>query len=199
MAHGIAGPLALLSLAKRRGTTVPGHTDAIHRICAWLDTWRRDHPSGPWWPQWVTPEDLHRQQPAQPGPLRPSWCYGTPGIARAQQLAALATGDTDRRHMAEHALLSCLTHPEQLARITDGGLCHGASGLFQTTYRAAADAATPTLAARLPRLQALLRHHTPAADDPSLLQGAAGHALAQHTATTGTAPASGWDACLLLT
>lgn len=101
--------------------------------------------------------------------------------------------------MAEHALLSCLTHPEQLARITDGGLCHGASGLFQTTYRAAADAATPTLAARLPRLQALLRHHTPAADDPSLLQGAAGHALAQHTATTGTAPASGWDACLLLT
>ncbi|HEV3157369.1 MAG TPA: lanthionine synthetase C family protein, partial [Candidatus Baltobacteraceae bacterium] len=54
MAHGISGPLALLSLAKCHGITVDGQSDAIERICVWLDTWRQDGDRGWWWPQWVT-------------------------------------------------------------------------------------------------------------------------------------------------
>ncbi|MGH3622096.1 MAG: lanthionine synthetase LanC family protein, partial [Sciscionella sp.] len=68
------------------------------------------------------------------GPLQPSWCYGTPGIARAQQLAALATGDTRRRHTAETALLGCLHDPNQLARIIDPGLCHGGSAAHHLAH-----------------------------------------------------------------
>lgn len=54
MSHGIAAPLALLSLAVLRGIVVEGHTDAIGRICAWLDAWQQEHPCGPWWPGFVT-------------------------------------------------------------------------------------------------------------------------------------------------
>ncbi len=48
MAHGIAGPLALMALSMRRGITVEGHSAAIDRICQWLDAWRQEGPAGPW-------------------------------------------------------------------------------------------------------------------------------------------------------
>jgi class I lanthipeptide synthase len=75
MAHGIAGPLALLSLAMRRGIMADGQVTAIKRICAWLDAWRQEHPRGPWWPETITLQENRLGQPKQTGPLRPSWCY----------------------------------------------------------------------------------------------------------------------------
>src|SRR5262245_45754481 len=44
MAHGAAGLLALLALAARQGYHIDGHTEAIGRLCAWFDQWRRDSP-----------------------------------------------------------------------------------------------------------------------------------------------------------
>ena len=70
-----------------------GHAEAIAIICAWLDTWQHDGSSGPWWPQWIARDQLRTGRPRRHGPLRPSWCYGTPGITRAQQLAAIAAED----------------------------------------------------------------------------------------------------------
>jgi hypothetical protein len=200
IAHGIGGPLALLAQALRRGITVGGHADAVARICAWLDAWRQDAEAGPWWPQWVTHADLRAGRPSQTGPARPSWCYGTPGLARAQQLAGIATGDAGRRRMAEHALAGCVSDPAQLARISGTGLCHGWAGLHQTVYRAARDALTPVLGVRLPHLTDLLtRHaHTGHGRDTGLLDGDAGLALAMHAAACPAPPISGWDACLLI-
>ena len=199
MSHGIAGPLALLSLALRRSVVVDGHTDAITRICTWLHTWQQEHPGGPWWPGIITVDDVHNGHVQQSSPPRPSWCYGTPGLARAQQLAGLATGDPARRHTAEIAMLGCLRDPVQLARIIDSGLCHGVAGVFQTAWRIAADAHTQDIAAELPRLSArLLTQFRCAPETPEFLDGRAGLALALHTAGTDTAPLTGWDACLLL-
>ncbi|MBT8228018.1 MAG: lanthionine synthetase C family protein [Dactylosporangium sp.] len=199
MAHGIGGPLALLSLAMRHGVIVDGQTEAIGRICDWLDVWRQDHDHGPWWPEWVTPSEVDRQRLRRPGPGRPSWCYGTPGLARAQQLAGLATGDTARQHLAETALLGCLTNPHQSAQIPDTSLCHGTAGLLQTAWRIAAEAQTTDIAARLPGLlDRLVNHRLPSADI-GFLEGTAGLALALHTIAADAAPLSGWDACLLLT
>ncbi len=197
MAHGISSVLALLSLAMLRGVTVGGHTEAIDRICAWLDTWRQETPSGVWWPQWITLAEHRTRTVTQPGPPRPSWCYGTPGLARAQQLAALALRDTARQHLAEHALLECLSDPHQLDKITDPGLCHGAAGLLHTVQRVAHDAQTDGFHSRLPHLRALLHAQQPASDS-GLLDGATGIALALAATHTGGVPASGWDACLLL-
>ncbi|MGH3834412.1 MAG: lanthionine synthetase C family protein [Pseudonocardiaceae bacterium] len=200
MSHGIAGPLALLSLALRRGVVVKGHADAIGRICTWLDAWQQEHRCGPWWPGIITLENVHKGHVQQSSRQRPSWCYGTPGLARAQQLAGLATGDTVRQRTAQTAMLGCLRDPEQLARIVDSGLCHGMAGLLQTAWRMAADTHTPDIAAELPRLAArLLTQHRCAPEDTEFLDGHAGVALALHTAGTGTAPLAHWDACLLLT
>ncbi|MGH3896693.1 MAG: lanthionine synthetase LanC family protein [Pseudonocardiaceae bacterium] len=192
--------MTLLSLALRRGIAVEGHIDSISEICAHLDAWRQDCESGPWWPQWITRDELRTGCVRQTGPLRPSWCYGTLGIARAQQIAAIATGDTSRQMMAEHTLATCLSDPAQLHRITDTGLCHGWSGLYQTAWRAARDALTPAISARLPYLAELLTRHAETEEhhDAGLLDGAAGLTLALHTATRITPPISGWDSCLLI-
>ncbi len=199
MAHGISGPLALLALAMRRGVTVAGHAEAIDRICHWLDTWRQQAPAGPWWPERISLADLRTGLPSQPGPARPSWCYGTPGLARAQQLAALARGDHARQAAAEQALTACVADPAQLARVIDPHLCHGWAGLAATVWYAAADAATTDLNVHLPLLLGALIDH---ADEditsplPGLIDGRAGVALTLHTIAAATP--SCWPACLLI-
>lgn len=196
IAHGITGPLALLAQAQRRRITVDGQREAIELICTWLDSWRRENDTGTWWPQWVTTEALRSRRTDQSGPQRPSWCYGTPGLARAQQLAALATADTDRQRMAEHAFANCLADPNQLARIHDPGLCHGWAGLAQAANRAAADALTPALAHHLPFLTDRLDRE--GTDTAGFLDGWAGADLARATEAEGQPPVTGWDACLLI-
>ncbi len=197
MAHGAAGLLALLAHATRHGHQVNGQTDAIGRLCAWFDQWRQDSPHGPWWPQWITRDQLRTGRPTQDGPGRASWCYGAAGIARAQQLAAIATHNHARQTAAEHALAACLTGP-QLDRLTDIGICHGLAGLYQTAYRAAADAARPAIAQRLPDLAALLYGREHRDDDNGFLTGHTGVALTRETIRTGQPPHTRWDTCLLI-
>src|SRR5262249_49312286 len=130
-------------------------------------------------------------EPSQQGPLRPSWCYGTPGIARAQQLAARALGDTVRRHKAEGAFTGCVNDSQQMGRLVDRSLCHGTAGLLAITRRISPDALTPIPLTPLLRLH---EHTAAAVDEPAgFLDGASGAALA----ATGTTTTS-WDACLLL-
>ncbi|GII91353.1 hypothetical protein Ssi02_15840 [Sinosporangium siamense] len=202
MAHGISGPLALMARALRCGVSVGGQAEGVNGICAWLDTWRHDGPSGTgsWWPQWITREEVAAGRSHQQGPLRLSWCYGTPGLARAQQLAALAVGDIQRQDKAEHALAHCLSDRRQLARLTNTGLCHGWAGLFQTSWRAAHDARTSEIGAHLPYLtDHVVAHSRPVHERGcGFLDGDAGLDLALHTAARTTPPVSGWDACLLI-
>ncbi|WP_406205280.1 lanthionine synthetase C family protein [Kitasatospora sp. NBC_01560] len=198
IAHGITGPLALLALAKSAGALADGHTGAMLRILTWLDGLRQATPAGPWWPQWVTTDEHHLASTLHEGPRRPSWCYGTPGLARAQQLAAIALGDDRRKRAAETALLRCITDPAQLAQIGEPGLCHGAAGLLHTVHRVAQDADRPEqFTAHLPALRSLLHAQAPARQ-PGFLNGTAGTALALHATNRGGTPATGWDACLLL-
>lgn len=192
-AHGIAGPLALLALAAIEGATGPAHLEAIERYLAIFDNWQQPGPA-PWWPQWITLAELDADAATQPGPGRPSWCYGTPGIARAQQLAGTALGDRNRARTAALALRACLTDPDQLARITDASLCHGWAGIFQTAWRAHHD--DPTIID--PPLLDHLAHrlHTTDPVGEGLLEGRPGQALAALTGTRQTRPT--WDRLLLL-
>ncbi|MDG4760522.1 lanthionine synthetase C family protein [Micromonospora sp. WMMD710] len=190
MAHGITGPLTLLALTLRDGITVAGHTTAINRISRWLDAWQQHTDGTIWWPQTITLTDLHRATPTQVTPLRPSWCYGTPGIARAQQLAAQALHDITRQRLAEAAFTTCVTDPEQLRRLTDRSLCHGTAGLVATARRVASDALTSI---PLAAVEDLHRQTAPTPNEPEgLLIGKAGADLV-------TAATTAWDACLLLT
>ncbi|MFC4035056.1 lanthionine synthetase C family protein [Streptomyces polygonati] len=200
VAHGITGPLLLLAQALRRGIEVPDHRDAIRTICDHLDTWRQDTGTGPWWPEHLSRHDLEHGYPHRPHDARPSWCYGTAGIARAGQLAGIALRDPDLQTFYEDALYRALTDPAQLANVTDSGLCHGWAGIYQTATRAAADALDPRLRELLPTLGHALLDHTrlDQAAAPGLLNGAAGTALALSTLAAQQPPSTGWDACLLI-
>lgn len=179
LAHGAAGPLGLLATAALSGIEVRGGSEAMNRILAVYDTWRRDEPTV-WWPEWVG-EGPHPQQ--HPG--RPSWCYGAAGIAWTHHLAGRALGDRDRQLGAEHALLAT-ADARRLTQLTHPGLCHGQAGLRLILDRAADYAVLPQLRARqLPALSPT------AAEGPGLLDGQAGLELARAGAAT-------WANCLLL-
>ncbi|WP_343245982.1 lanthionine synthetase C family protein [Streptomyces sp. SID5785] len=197
-AHGITGPLLLLAQALRRGHSVPRQAEAVRTICDHLDTWRQESDAGPWWPEHITLADVETGRPHQRHPGRPSWCYGTPGIARAGQLAGIALNDTALQTFYEDALYRCLNDPAQLATITDTSLCHGWAGLYQTAFRAAQDA--PRLHTLLPSLgNRLLAAAAPGTDKgPGFLEGDAGCALALITLATATPSITGWDSCLLI-
>lgn len=200
-AHGVTGLLMFLAGALRRGISVDGQADAIRAICAHLDFWKQDSDAGPWWPEHLMVADfdtgrIHHQH----GPGRPSWCYGTPGIARAGQLAGIALQDRDMQRFYEDALYRCLTDPVQLAQVTDTSLCHGWAGTYQTAFRAAHDALGPHLHTVLKDLGKVLsaQARPGAPKGPGLLEGDAGCALALTTLASDQAPTTGWDACLLI-
>ncbi|MGW2591699.1 lanthionine synthetase C family protein [Streptomyces sp. NPDC001515] len=194
LAHGITGPLALLSLAMRAGVHTDRQEQAIQRICRWLDQIRQSDACGLRWPRWIS------QRGASPSrPAAPSWCYGTPGLARAQQLAAIVLDDTHRKHMAEEALVRCLADTRQLDLLTDRGLCHGVGGFLRTVQRVAADADNPSECGH--RFEPLLERYLLAAvpDENGFLVGRSGAALAYQDAAAATTPKGQWDTCLLLT
>jgi lantibiotic biosynthesis protein len=198
MAHGAAGLLAMLAHAARQGHHVPGQAEAIDWLTGWFDQWRQESPHGPWWPQWITRDELRAGRPAHDCAPRPSWCYGAAGIARAQQLAAIATGDRTRKTIAEHALAACLISLQR-DRLTDPGICHGYAGLYQTAYRAAADTTNPVIAHQLPALADLIAstENDGDGDGSGLLTGATGVLLVKETIRGGQTYTR-WDACLLI-
>ncbi|MCX4659133.1 lanthionine synthetase LanC family protein [Streptomyces uncialis] len=187
VAHGIAGPLALLSLAHRADAHVPGQLDAIEVFARWLDTYGGSY--------WTTRAQMDAAGPPAPKPARPSWCYGPPGIARAQQLAALALGDPARRQAAEDTVVRTLSSPVHLSRITDATLCHGWAGLVTLARAVAADSPaperfTPLITGLHMRLTADLHRLS----KPGFMEGRSGAQLA----LDGT-DSTGWTGALLIT
>ena len=192
LAHGIPGPLAVLSLALRAGVDLPGLRDAVAGTAAWLAAHRTDDPSGPTWPNAVPLPDGR----AAPGvPARAAWCYGGPGVAAALRLAGDALGEAGARphDLAVAALSAALARPAEVARTDSPTFCHGRAGLLaiaSTFARATGDdrfrqAAAATAGELLDRFDPT----TPLGyqdrdsggrlvDQPGLLTGAPGVALA---------------------
>ncbi|MFQ6144442.1 lanthionine synthetase C family protein [Streptomyces seoulensis] len=205
-AHGMAGPLALLSLAWSDGIRVPGQRDAARVLVQWLCEQRLA--DAPGWPTVMTTKG------AVTGLGRPSWCYGAPGIARALYLAGTAFGEPRWRHEAVTTLLAVLTAKPGGSLLTDPGLCHGWAGLLHITRLMTTESGVGELAEFLPTMTRHLldlvhegayplsaREQTPdgAREDAfGLLSGMAGAALALHAYSTGAAPRSGWDRALLV-
>ncbi|WP_109510515.1 lanthionine synthetase C family protein [Nocardioides speluncae] len=199
IAHGIAGPLSLLAHSQRRGVTVDGQAEAMRRILAWIDDYRICDAESVRWPGLVSRAE-HREPLLLQSrhPERPSWCYGTPGIARAQQLAGVALDDCGRQRLAELALLDCVCDDRQLDLLEDASLCHGSTGLLLTTWRCAREVgADLRLAEAVPRLRNL-RGQRVQPSHAGLLEGVTGLRLAENTIGD-PEDTTRWDACLLLT
>jgi lantibiotic biosynthesis protein len=123
-AHGVAGPLAFLSLAALRGMRFPGLHQAISQIGLWLIAARyEDHQRISWVS--ALPKNL-----CQPLVGRPAWCYGTPGVAWALWLAGRALRHQSWQDLAIAAMASvahAIFHEQKLAGPI---LCHGLSGVI---------------------------------------------------------------------
>lgn len=187
VAHGIAGPLAVLSLAVRHGAQVHGQREAIEVFTHWLD--------GCGCRYWITHDDLMDPDPPTPEPARPSWCYGLLGIARTQQLAAFALRDRMRQLAAEDSVVHTLSDPALRERITDSSLCHGWAGLLTITRAVAGDSAAPgRFTLLIEDLGRRLADGLGRLAKPGLMEGRAGAHLALDGANT-----TNWTRALLIT
>ncbi|MCF4122070.1 lanthionine synthetase C family protein [Antribacter sp. KLBMP9083] len=198
LAHGAAAHLAVLAVALRSGVEAPGHRDAIRNVCSWYDLWARSDEQGTWWPGLLTLGQAQGHEPFPERRQRPSWCYGSAGIARALQLAGLALDDSDRARGAEAVLLADADDPSQVAALDGTGLCHGTAGLLLSAWRTGTEATGPALLEAASALAADVARSLDATSDlTELLDGTAGAALALHTVTVDHWEAQ-WDSCLLL-
>ncbi|GIF13381.1 lanthionine synthetase C family protein [Actinoplanes teichomyceticus] len=135
LAHGAAGPLALLSLAARRGHEVPGQHAAVARIADWLTGWARSDECGAYWPCRVSWDE--QVAPDRPGTAftRTAWCYGAPGVASALYLAGAVHAVDAWRQAAVGALRAALTRPERRWHLDGPTVCHGLAGFVQVLWR----------------------------------------------------------------
>ncbi|MEV4008872.1 lanthionine synthetase C family protein [Nonomuraea angiospora] len=124
LAHGVAGPLAVLSL-------LSGHVGelarpAVQALAEWLlDAAVQDE----WGTAWPAGVDGTRTYPS---PRRASWCYGVPGVARALWLAGEALDEPRYRRAARDAMAGLLEAPDGWG-LDSLGVCHGLAGLLLMT------------------------------------------------------------------
>lgn len=205
LAHGVPGPLAVLSLAYECGVRLPRLEDAIERAACWLIQNRSDDAWGPNWPSaWGV-----AGPGAAPAPpvARAAWCYGSPGIARALWLAGRALHRREFQDLAQEALTAAFRRPFATLKLDSPMFCHGQVGVLQITWRLARetqDAALIQATAFLTE-SILARLDTTPDTDPTvahplttrwLLEGLAGMALALFTVGESASP--DWDRAFLL-
>lgn len=190
-AHGISGPLALLSLAGSAGIWMPDQDDAIRRVAEGLLAWRTTEHR---WPVAVFQDVL---LPAGPHLAGSAWSDGTAGIARALWLAGSAVGDHRMRAEAITALAVISQQPPGRWQLQGPTVRHGYAGLLAVATRIAAESGSAEVARLAETAAALiladLQHDAPwgfrhtrghdqlgpeVLDIPGLLCGAAGTALA---------------------
>jgi hypothetical protein len=213
LAHGIPGPLALMSLAKRRGIRVPGLEEGIERIVAWLWAHRVEDQRGVSWPAFCS---LSRpgERPVEPEggiPDKTAWCYGSPGVSRAVYLAGQALARPEWCKIAIDAMRAAVSRPVAEQRLPSPTFCHGVAGLLQITHRFFLDTGLRDFQrASQYQLAQLIAAHEPESilgfrsleplgrrvDNPGLLDGTQGVCLAMLAATMPAEPT--WDRFLLL-
>lgn len=207
LSHGIAGPLAALSLGWSAGYRLPGMQAAIETLAAWIVEQRVYDEWGINWPNVVLPDG----QPSEPEGTFAGWCYGAPGVVRALWLAGKALADASLCRLAIESIEAVLRRPVAARKVCSPTICHGLSGLLLICMRFANESGNTLIYQHIPLLvqQILEKFHSDFpfgfrdemwngtyVDDPGILTGAMGVALTLLAATTSTAPS--WDRAFLI-
>lgn len=138
LAHGVPGPLMVMSLAVLNGVEINGLHEATGRLADWLLKISFKDSYGINWPRCVPINDRGLEIP----PLMPSrvaWCYGTPGIARTLWVAGEALNETRYKEIAIQSMEAALKKPQEEQRIDAPTICHGISGVLDIALRFAMD------------------------------------------------------------
>ncbi|MFE6024496.1 lanthionine synthetase C family protein [Streptomyces niveus] len=212
LAHGIAGPLALLAICELRGVSVTGQEAAIRSLMGTFEKFRKEDDYGTFWPNTISLEQWDRgSSPASRS--RASWCYGAPGVSRAVALAAASAGNAEWLRTAERSVESILRVPLDDWGVSHWSLCHGWAGAMQAlryftdgphgdrvveVIDALADRALSEIEAEgLPALEMGQEGLAPGVSPAGFLEGAAGLALALDD-YAGRQSDFPWDAALML-
>jgi hypothetical protein len=199
LAHGIAGPLALLAAALTNGNAVRRQREAIRTAASWLLTWR--DPDGGW-PSHIPGDALARGPGSGAvvlGGRRDAWCYGSAGIGNALVLAGQALRDSALQREGHAALARLTTLPPARWDTTGPGLCHGTAGVLAAAHRHGHETLARTAATATIALSSSLDRPGPP-NDPGLLNGSAGAALAlaDHAGLLPRPTPTPWSALFLL-
>ncbi|MFF0264402.1 lanthionine synthetase C family protein [Kribbella sp. NPDC004536] len=136
MAHGVAGPLAFLSVAMKAGLEVDGQREAIRDATDWILGWRDQQDR--LWPVGVTGRELRDRRPnSDPHPKGHQWCVGMVGIAQALHLAGLALHDRGTVDHGIEALATLGGLPSSEWAVNGPAICCGYAGVLQTVLVAA--------------------------------------------------------------
>ncbi|MEW2069795.1 lanthionine synthetase C family protein [Streptomyces sp. NPDC007346] len=212
LAHGIAGPLAVLSTAFAEGAAVPGQASAIARIVGLLERFRGEDRYGTFWPnyvslaQWADPSIPHVRS-------RVSWCYGAPGVSRALQIAGRALGEESWLRTAQASVDALCDLPLDLWHVDHWSFCHGWAGNMHVLRHftdgpnggrvtalvdTAAEQIIDTFEDGLPApFEIGLAYLTPGNEPAGLLEGVSGLALALRSYADPGEPTP-WDSAFLV-
>jgi len=210
LAHGVPGVIALLGGVCAAGVAVGQARPLLDGAVAWLLRQKLTNGAESSFLPWIELDGIERED------CRLAWCYGDPGVAAALLLAARSVREPEwEREAIEIARRAAKREPES-AGVKDAALCHGAAGLghvfnrlFQATgeesFREAARYWFERTLELRRRGQGIAGFSSFRADengneywvdDPGILTGAAGIALALLAAATDIEPA--WDRMLLV-
>lgn len=209
LAHGVPGPLMLMSLAVLRGVEVSGLPEAVRRVADWIVKQKLYDETGLNWPRCISIKDTNTEIPPVV-PSRVAWCYGTPGIARTLWVAGNALGEPSYKEVALQSMEAALKKTPAQQRIDTPTLCHGVSGVLDIALRFAVETKEPFFldAAGTLTEQVISYYNennywgfqesirTIKCDSPGLLMGAAGIVLSLLAAAYPVEPQ--WDAVLLI-
>lgn len=218
LAHGVPGPLALLSIAYAKGVRVNGMETAIARTAEWLCAARWDDEWGINWPTAIAVQPgsngalaAVERRPGSDGPSRCAWCYGAPGVARALWLAGEALDCAGYRDIGIEAMRAVFRRPVHVRRIDSPSFCHGVAGLLEIALRFRNDSEDQVFEEGCRELvEQILRRYQPQSllgfrhiengaheiDQPGLLDGTPGIALVLLASSTPVTP--DWDRLFLL-
>lgn len=130
LSHGIAGPLAILSIALSEGIEVEGQRKAIEDILKDLKfLCYIDKNQSAYWPDRVRFNDyVNRSIKMETN--RASWCYGSPGVARAIYLAGKAIDDKESIELSLKAIDGLCRMDIDEWMLKSPTICHGYAGLL---------------------------------------------------------------------
>ncbi|MYT38650.1 hypothetical protein GTY66_21710 [Streptomyces sp. SID8356] len=211
LAHGVTGPLALLSIATAHGVVVEGQHEAIRSLVALMDRFQLEDEYGIYWPNFISLDEWKAGR-CTPRRARVSWCYGAPGVSRALQLAGRAMGNSAWLRTADASVEAVLALPRDRWSVDHWSLCHGWSGamhvlgyfadgpLGERVERTVDEMADQLLGGLertgLPEFWLGEEKFPPGTEPAGFLEGAAGLALVLDSYAHG--PALPWDMALLL-
>jgi len=218
LAHGLPGLLAILSLAALAGVIESETHKTIDAMADWLVTNRADDTWGLNWPNviGITRINARLQVPQfalekVETPTHNAWCYGSAGVAASLWLASKALGVDRYAEVARNAMRAIMRRPQLERGIVSPTFCHGLAGLMHVFARFAQSVDGHEFVPAVERIFCEIEEmYEPGSllgfrsvelqgrrvDQPGLLEGAPGVALALLAAGTPVSP--DWDRIFLL-